>query len=57
MKLSDGATIQDLLKLLEIDSRLVAVEQNLSIVTKSNYSQQRISDGDAIEIVHFVGGG
>ena len=57
MELPDGATIQNLLTQLELDSRLVAVEQNLEIVPKSNYANQRILAGDTIEIVHFVGGG
>ena len=57
MKLPDGTTIENLLKHLELDARLVAVEQNLEIIPKANYSRQRISAGDTLEIVHFVGGG
>ena len=57
MELSDGATIENLLTQLELDARLVAVERNLEIVPKANYSAQKIASGDSIEIVHFVGGG
>ena len=57
MELQHGATIQNLLTQLELDYRLVAVEQNLEIVPKAKYAEKTISDGDAIEIVHFVGGG
>ena len=57
MELPDGATIENLLIQLELDARLVAVERNLEIVPKANYSAQKITSGDSIEIVHFVGGG
>jgi thiamine biosynthesis protein ThiS len=57
MELQDGITIENLLGQLEIDLRLVAVEQNLEIVPKVDYSTRLIRDGDSIEIVQFVGGG
>jgi thiamine biosynthesis protein ThiS len=57
MELEDGQTIQNLLAHLELDARLVAVERNLEIVPKSQYQNQTLSDGDTVEIVHFVGGG
>lgn len=57
MELPEGTTIAGLLKILEMDSVLVAVEQNLDIVPKRSFSERTISSGDQIEIVHFVGGG
>jgi thiamine biosynthesis protein ThiS len=57
MELADGFTISNLLKQLELDPLLVAVEVNLEIVQKAIYAERRIADGDTIEIVHFVGGG
>lgn len=47
----------DLLSLLEVNSRHVALEVNLEIVPKSSYAEMMLSDGDKIEIVHFIGGG
>lgn len=35
----------------------IAVEINGSIISKKNYGQTIINDGDIIEIVSFVGGG
>jgi sulfur carrier protein len=35
----------------------VAVELNAGIVSKADYGKRLLSDGDKIEIVHFVGGG
>ncbi len=57
MELQDGLTIEKLLAQLELDFRLVAVEQNLMIVPRADYPEQKIKDGDSIEIVQFVGGG
>jgi len=53
----DSATLAELLALLGIDARRVAVEHNREIAPKSLWSQRRLHDGDALEIVHFVGGG
>ena len=49
--------IAGLVAALGLDPRKVAVERNLEIVPRSTYAQARLSDGDRIEIVHFVGGG
>ncbi len=53
----DGLSIAGLLAKLGIGLERVAVEVNLDIVPKSNYGTHMLSDGDRIEIVHFVGGG
>jgi thiamine biosynthesis protein ThiS len=50
-------TISALLAALGIDSRIVAVEHNLTVVKRDRYSSTVISAGDEIEIVNFVGGG
>lgn len=42
---------------LGLDGRKVAVERNLEIVPRSTYGATALSDGDRIEIVHFIGGG
>lgn len=42
---------------LGLDPRKVAVERNLEIVPRSAYGATTLSDGDRIEIVHFIGGG
>lgn len=50
-------TVQQLLDLLSIHSGRVAVEVNLQIVKKADYGTFSLHDGDAVEIVNFVGGG
>ena len=49
--------VADLVASLGLDQRKVAVERNLQIVPRSAYAATALSDGDRIEIVHFIGGG
>ena len=54
----DGApNVAALVEALGLDVRKVAVERNLEIVPRSAYAATGLSDGDRIEIVHFIGGG
>jgi thiamine biosynthesis protein ThiS len=52
-----AATVQELLDELKIVPGRVAVEVNLKVIRKAEYETYRLSDGDAVEIVNFVGGG
>jgi thiazole synthase len=52
-----GISIAEMLGELGLDPKKVAVERNLEIVPRSILSEVRVEDGDAFEIVHFVGGG
>ena len=56
-EIADAITVDQLLATLGLDGRKVALERNLEIVPKSRYGETRLSDGDKIEIVHFIGGG
>jgi thiamine biosynthesis protein ThiS len=50
-------SVSALLAELAIDARRVAVELNLDVVKKAAYDSSLVKDGDAVEIVNFVGGG
>ena len=52
-----GATLLDLLVALWLDPRTVVVEHNRQIVRRPNLDGVRVAPGDAVELVHFVGGG
>ena len=52
-----GSSVADLVREIGLDPAKVAVERNLEIVSRSTLSDVLITDGDALEIVHFVGGG
>lgn len=54
---SDASTIAELVRELELDPAKVAVEHNGVIAPRSELAATAISDGDVLEIVHFVGGG
>ena len=52
-----GTSLAQLIAEVGLDPRRVAVERNLEIVPRSTFSDVMVEDGDAYEIVHFVGGG
>ena len=52
-----ATTIAALLADLGLDASKVAVERNLGIAPRSAFAETLLADGDALEIVHFVGGG
>lgn len=52
-----GATLAGLLDDLGLDARAVVVEHNRRIVRRDALADETLADGDAIELVHFVGGG
>ena len=52
-----AATVLDVLKVKNIEPRMVAVELNEIVVKKAAYANTLVGDGDAVEVVNFVGGG
>jgi sulfur carrier protein len=50
-------SLQDLLQDLGMTTGRIAVELNGNIVPRSQFSSQRISNLDSIEIVQAIGGG
>jgi thiamine biosynthesis protein ThiS len=50
-------TVSELLARLELDSRRVAVEHNLTVLKRATFDTVEVQDGDQVEIVNFVGGG
>lgn len=53
----DGMTVSDLLDDLGLHPRLIVVEYNREILDRARYSETEVCAGDALELVHFVGGG
>ncbi len=52
-----GQSIAALAAEIGLDPAKVAVERNREIVPRSTLAQAMLTDGDELEIVHFVGGG
>ncbi len=56
-QIAANVSVDGLLREIGLDPAKVAVERNLEIVPKSTYVDTMVSDGDKLEIVHFIGGG
>ena len=56
-ELSEGATLLSLIEQLSLAPERVAVELNREVVRRADWAAARLSEGDRVEIVHFVGGG
>jgi len=57
MECNAGTTVRLLIETLGLDRGPVAVERNGQVVKRADHAGTELQDGDAIEIVHFVGGG
>ena len=55
--LSDGMRLADLIQSLGIRPETVVSELNLKIIQAAERAQARLSDGDRVELIQFVGGG
>jgi thiamine biosynthesis protein ThiS len=55
--LEENATVAVLLEVLGMTQKRVAVEVNTELVTKNEWAQFKLKEGDRVEIVSFVGGG
>jgi len=56
-RVENVTTVAELLIGLGLDPRAVVVEQNRRIVRRIEHAGTPVHEGDAIELVHFVGGG
>jgi len=56
-EIPDDLTVTGLVAHLGLTGGPVAVEINREIVPRADHPNRKVATGDAIEIVHFVGGG
>jgi sulfur carrier protein len=54
---SSVSTLSGLLDHLRMKPDRVAVELNRELIPRNQWATTQLSDGDRLEIVHFVGGG
>ena len=52
-----GLSVHELVESFDLNSLLIVVELNREILNRDEFKDVRVSDGDAVELVHFVGGG
>jgi sulfur carrier protein len=55
--LPDGVTVAQLLERVHAPERGIAVAKNDRVVRRSDFQEERIYDGDRIEIIRAVAGG
>ncbi len=53
----DGSTVAELLALLKMEPRYLAVERNLELIPRARHADCVLEPGDKLEIVTLVGGG
>lgn len=57
-KTIDGEVTMDrLLDLFSLPRQRVAIEHNRAVISRNDWPNTIVNDGDKIEVVHFVGGG
>ena len=56
-EISDGSTVAELLALLKMEPRYLAVERNLELIPRARHAECVLEPGDRLEIVTLVGGG
>jgi thiamine biosynthesis protein ThiS len=56
-EISDGLSVAQLLEELQIRPGRVVIELNREIISRDSQGLTLLNEGDALEIVHFVGGG
>ena len=54
---SENLKLIDLIKMLKIPIKKVAIELNYEILDKKKINKIYLNSNDKIEIVHFIGGG
>ena len=53
----EAITVEELLKELSLDGKVMAAAVNMDIVKQNNWNAHILNDGDKLELLDFVGGG
>lgn len=54
---SKEITLENLLKQLSLEGKVMAAAVNMEIVKQNNWNTHLLQDGDKLELLDFVGGG
>lgn len=52
-----GLSVHQLVESFELNPQLIVVELNREILSRDQFGEVLVSEGDSVELVHFVGGG
>lgn len=53
----DQSTLSDLVSELSLAPARIAIELNGEVIRRNDWAETLVSEGDRLEVVHFVGGG
>lgn len=53
----EGTTLLELVERLSLAPERLAIELNCDVIRRDEWPRVKLSEGDRVEIVHFVGGG
>ena len=56
-RFDDGINVAQVLERMALNGKRLALEKNGEIVPRSRFTQEKLQDGDKLEIVVAVGGG
>lgn len=56
-RFDETLTVAQLIERLELTGKRIALERNGQIVPRGRFGEERLADGDRLEIVVAVGGG
>jgi len=56
-ELDEGATLQDIIRTLELQGKRYAIEVNEDIIPRSEHPDYALHPGDTVEVVQAIGGG
>lgn len=56
-EVGEALTLQELLTQLAYAAERIAIELNRQVIPRKKWHEIVLTDGDQLEIVHFVGGG
>ena len=52
-----GLSVHELVEFFDLNPSLIVVELNREVLSRDEFKDVQVSEGDAVELVHFVGGG
>ncbi len=56
-EVQSGLSVHEFVESFDLNPLLIVVELNREILRRDQFKDVQVSEGDAVELVHFVGGG
>ena len=56
-ELQDGISVAELLAFRKIRAEMISVELNGAILHRGKFGSTRLSEGDKVEFIYYMGGG